>query len=144
MRTIDNTMGDRSSAGVSGPVTRGSIIARLERLPKNAMQVRARILIGLATFFDGFDVIAIAATLPILIAKWHLTPWEIGFLIGSGSIGQQPLSSRHARSAAGVAVLGPQEVIDRPGNHGPRRPGRIAVCASQLGDGLVVAPTPGP
>jgi len=54
---------------------------------KNAMQVRARILIGLATFFDGFDVIAIAATLPVLIAKWHLTPWEIGFLIGSGSVG---------------------------------------------------------
>jgi hypothetical protein len=88
MRTIDNTMGDRSSAGVSGPVTRGSIIARLERLPGNAMQVRARILIGLATFFDGFDVIAIAATLPILIQKWGLTPWEIGFLIASGSIGQ--------------------------------------------------------
>ncbi|CAH2800422.1 MAG: Uncharacterized MFS-type transporter [uncultured Paraburkholderia sp.] len=88
MRTIDNMIGDRSGAGVSGPVTRGSIIARLERLPKNAMQVRARILIGLATFFDGFDVIAIAATLPVLIAKWHLTPWEIGFLIGSGSVGQ--------------------------------------------------------
>src|SRR6185437_6821936 len=88
MRTIDNTMGDRSSAGVSGPVTRGSIIARLERLPKNAMQVRARILIGLATFFDGFDVIAIATTLPLLIAKWHLSPWDIGFLLGSGSIGQ--------------------------------------------------------
>jgi MFS family permease len=33
-------------------------------------------------------VIAIAATLPILIAKWQLTPWEIGFLIGSGSVGQ--------------------------------------------------------
>ena len=82
MRTIDNTMGDRSSAGVSGPVTRGSIIARLERLPKNSMQVRARILIGLATFFDGFDVIAIAATLPILIGKWHLTPWDVGLMIG--------------------------------------------------------------
>ena len=47
------------------------------------MQVRARILIGLATFFDGFDVIAIAATLPLLIAKWNLTPWDIGFLLGS-------------------------------------------------------------
>ncbi|CAG4897302.1 MFS transporter [Paraburkholderia gardini] len=88
MRTIDNTIEYRGGAGVSGPVTRGSIIARLERLPGNAMQVRARILIGLATFFDGFDVIAIAATLPILIQKWHLTPWEIGFLIASGSVGQ--------------------------------------------------------
>ncbi len=52
------------------------------------MQVRARILIGLATFFDGFDVIAIAATLPLLIAKWNLTPWDVGFLLGSGSVGQ--------------------------------------------------------
>jgi len=69
-------------------VTPGSIIARLERMPRNRMQVRARILIGLATFFDGFDVIAIATTLPLLIAKWHLTPWDIGFLLGSGSIGQ--------------------------------------------------------
>jgi len=88
MRTIDNTTGDRSSAGVSAAVTPGSIIARLERMPRNRMQVRARILIGLATFFDGFDVIAIATTLPLLIAKWHLSPWDIGFLLGSGSIGQ--------------------------------------------------------
>ncbi|WP_233852177.1 MFS transporter [Paraburkholderia sp. HD33-4] len=88
MRTIENTTGDRSSAGVSGAVTQGSIIARLERLPRNRMQVRARILIGLATFFDGFDVIAIAATLPLLIAKWNLTPWDVGFLLGSGSVGQ--------------------------------------------------------
>jgi putative MFS transporter len=88
MRTLDNTIGDSSNAGVSGPITRGSIIARLERLPTNAMQVRARLLIGLATFFDGFDVIAIATTLPILIHKWGLTPGQIGFLIASGSIGQ--------------------------------------------------------
>ncbi|OLL31893.1 MFS transporter [Burkholderia sp. SRS-W-2-2016] len=88
MRTIDNTTGDRSSAGVAGAVTQGSIIARLERMPRNRLQVRARILIGLATFFDGFDVIAIATTLPLLIAKWNLTPWDIGFLLGSGSVGQ--------------------------------------------------------
>jgi MFS family permease len=88
MSTIDNTFEAQSGAGVSGPATRGSIIARLERLPANAMLVRARILIGLATFFDGFDVIAIAATLPILIAKWHLTPWDVALLIGASSVGQ--------------------------------------------------------
>ncbi|MBV8626604.1 MAG: MFS transporter [Paraburkholderia sp.] len=96
MRTLDNSIGHRGGAALyeplsdatDGPHTRGSIIARLERLQTNAMLVRARILIGLATFFDGFDVIAIAATLPILIQKWHLTPWEIGFLIASGSVGQ--------------------------------------------------------
>ncbi|MBV8627377.1 MAG: MFS transporter, partial [Paraburkholderia sp.] len=85
---IDNTTQHRGGPGVSGPVTRGLIIARLERLPRNAMQIRARILIGLATFFDGFDVIAIAATLPILIGKWHLTPWDVALLIGASSVGQ--------------------------------------------------------
>ncbi len=54
----------------TGAVTRGQIIARIERMPGNAMHIRARLLIGLATFFDGFDVIAIAATLPLLIANW--------------------------------------------------------------------------
>lgn len=88
MSTLDNVMADRSRAEAAAPPTLGSIIARLERMPRNAMQVRARILIGLATFFDGFDVIAIATTLPLLIHKWSLTPWEIGFIIGSGSIGQ--------------------------------------------------------
>lgn len=69
-------------------VTRGQIIARIERMPGNMMHVRARLLIGLATFFDGFDVIAIAATLPLLIAKWSLSPGQIGLLIAAPSVGQ--------------------------------------------------------
>ncbi len=77
-----------SAAGSAGGVTRGNIIARIERMPGNAMHIRARLLIGLATFFDGFDVIAIAATLPLLIAKWSLTPGQIGFLIAAPSVGQ--------------------------------------------------------
>ncbi len=90
--TLDSASGNTIAAqgGASAPaaLTAGSIIARIERLPTNAMQVRARILIGAATFFDGFDVITIAATLPLLIQKWGLTPGQIGFLIASGSIGQ--------------------------------------------------------
>ncbi|MGO4764077.1 MFS transporter [Cupriavidus sp. 2KB_3] len=86
-----------ASAGATAPahpqtstraVTRGQIIARIERMPGNAMHIRARLLIGLATFFDGFDVIAIAATLPLLIANWSLTPGQIGFLIAAPSVGQ--------------------------------------------------------
>jgi MFS transporter, putative metabolite:H+ symporter len=111
MRAIGNTIlehgGISTSSVASGAVTKGSIIARLERLPTNAMQVRARILIGAATFFDGFDVIAIAATLPLLIQKWGLTPGQVGFLIASGSIGQLIgaflfpwLAERHGRVRA--------------------------------------------
>ncbi len=107
MRTIDNLIEQGSGVDSSRRHTRGSIIARLERMPSNAMQVRARLLIGLATFFDGFDVITIATTLPMLIQKWHLTPWAIGFLIASGSVGQlfgaflfPWLSERHGRVRA--------------------------------------------
>ncbi|BDB26555.1 MFS transporter [Cupriavidus sp. P-10] len=71
-----------------GAITRGNIVARIERMPGNAMHIRARLLIGLATFFDGFDVIAIAATLPLLIAQWSLTPVQIGVLIAAPSVGQ--------------------------------------------------------
>ncbi len=91
-------------AGASNGLTMGSIVARMERLPGNAMQVRARVLIGCATFFDGFDVIAIAASLPMLIAKWHLTPSQIAFLIAAGAVGQligallfPALAERHGR-----------------------------------------------
>lgn len=71
-----------------GAMSLGKIVARIERLKSNGMHVRARLLIGLATFFDGFDVIVIAATLPLLIAQWHLTPAQIAFVIGAPGIGQ--------------------------------------------------------
>jgi MFS family permease len=88
MQVKVNSAGGAGVAESSDRVTMAGIVARIERLPANAMQVRARVLIGCATFFDGFDVIAIAATLPMLIAKWGLVPSQIAFLIGAGSVGQ--------------------------------------------------------
>jgi MFS transporter, putative metabolite:H+ symporter len=85
MSSLDPTL--VSTSGSHG-VSYGNLIARLEQLPRNAMRVRARLLVGLATFFDGFDVIAIATTLPLLIHQWHLSPAQIAILIGSSSIGQ--------------------------------------------------------
>ncbi|CAG9169036.1 MFS transporter [Cupriavidus respiraculi] len=76
------------AASGAANATRGEIVARIERLPSNGMHVKARLLIGLATFFDGFDVIAIAATLPLLITQWSLTPGQIGFLIAAPAVGQ--------------------------------------------------------
>lgn len=88
-------------------LTRGGVIARIESLPGNAMKLRARMLIGTATFFDGFDVITIATTLPLLIHKWGLHPAQIAFLIACGSIGQllgaflfPALSERYGRVRA--------------------------------------------
>nr|WP_315594144.1 MFS transporter [uncultured Cupriavidus sp.] len=43
---------------------------------------------GFATFFDGFDVLAIAYVLPVLAPAWHLSNGQIGTLISAGFAGQ--------------------------------------------------------
>jgi MFS transporter, putative metabolite:H+ symporter len=64
------------------------LIARIERLPRTFWYVKARMIVGTATFFDGFDAITIAYVLPVLIGMWKLAPGQIGLLISSGYIGQ--------------------------------------------------------
>jgi putative MFS transporter len=49
---------------------------------------KIRLIIGFATFFDGFDSVAISYALPALIPLWHLSPTDIGWLIGCGALGQ--------------------------------------------------------
>src|SRR5215470_16652637 len=64
------------------------IVARLERLPTSWWQVKARIIVGVATFFDAFDALAIASVLPVLVPLWKLTPPQIGLMISAGFAGQ--------------------------------------------------------
>lgn len=66
----------------------GNVAARLERLPFSMWHVKARVLIGTATFFDAFDALAIAQVLPALVPLWKLTGPEVGLLISIGYIGQ--------------------------------------------------------
>jgi len=54
----------RSSSSAPGSIT--DITNRMERLPFSSWQVKARVLIGTATFFDAFDALAIAQVLPVL------------------------------------------------------------------------------
>ena len=74
------------------PGTAGSkadeVVARIERLPLSAWHVKVRLIIGVATFFDAFDALAIAFVLPVLVPLWKLTPPEIGFMISTGYLGQ--------------------------------------------------------
>ena len=65
-----------------------SVIARLERLPISRELAVARIVIGSATFFDAYTVLAIAYAMPVLARDWNLTPGQIGMIISSGYIGQ--------------------------------------------------------
>src|SRR5688572_651996 len=64
------------------------IVARLERLPTSWWQVKARIIVGVATFFDAFDALAIATVLPVIVPLWKLTSPQIGFMISAGFVGQ--------------------------------------------------------
>lgn len=73
-------------ASASGAVD--NVVGRIERLPTSWWHVKTRIIVGVATFFDAFDAIAIATVLPVLVPMWKLTPPDIGFLISAGFVGQ--------------------------------------------------------
>ena len=65
-----------------------ALITRMERLPTSGWFVRARVVMGSATFFDAFNALSIAFVLPILVPLWHITAPEIGFMIGASYVGQ--------------------------------------------------------
>ena len=73
---------------ISAPSAVDRIVARIERLPTSWWQVKARIIVGTATFFDAFDALAIASVLPVVAPLWKLTQPQIGFLISAGFLGQ--------------------------------------------------------
>ena len=75
-------------ANSGAAVNAQTLIARLERLPVTSWHVRARIIVGTATFFDAFDVLAISVALPVLVERWHLSSQEAGLLISTGFAGQ--------------------------------------------------------
>jgi MFS transporter, putative metabolite:H+ symporter len=64
------------------------IVARIERLPVSWWHVKTRIIIGVATFFDAFDALAIASVLPAIVPMWKLTPPQTGLLISAAFLGQ--------------------------------------------------------
>jgi MFS transporter, putative metabolite:H+ symporter len=79
-------MTDIAASGVRGDMRH--VVARLERLPYCSWHLKMRLIICTAWFFDAFDSIAIAYVLPPLIGLWHMTPQQIGSLIGIGFAGQ--------------------------------------------------------
>src|SRR5713101_8727678 len=73
---------------VTAPSAVDHIVARLERLPSSWWQIKARIIVGVATFFDAFDALAIASVLPVIVPLWKLTPPQTGLMISAGFLGQ--------------------------------------------------------
>ena len=83
-------------------------------MPFSRWHLRARIIVGSATFFDAFDALSLAFVLPVLVRQWSITPAEIGWLIAIGYLGQFAgalvfggLAERYGRvrSVAGATAL---------------------------------------
>src|SRR6516162_1573890 len=64
------------------------LIARIERLPVTRRLMLLRVIVGIATFFDAYTVLAIAFAMPQLVSEWKLTPAEVGIVISAGYVGQ--------------------------------------------------------
>ena len=74
------------------------VAARLDRLPLSSWHIRVRLILGIATFFDAVDLLAISFALPALAGPWHLSPQQIGAIISAGGVGILP---RHFSLAPG-------------------------------------------
>ncbi len=80
------SVSENSAAADDGSID--DVVARIERLPISWWHVKARLVIGVATFFDGFDALTIAFVLPVLVPAWKLSGPQIGLLISAGYLGQ--------------------------------------------------------
>ena len=94
--------------------TPAELITRLESVPFSRWHLRARVIMGSATFFDAFDALSIAFVLPVLVRQWEISSTQIGWLISVGYLGQFAgallfggLAERYGRvrSAAGATFL---------------------------------------
>ena len=118
------------------------IVARLERLPTSWWQVKARIIVGVATFFDAFDALAIASVLPVIVPLWKLAPQQIGLLISAGFLGQLVgallfgwIAERYGRMTAMVWSISSssssRRVRSRAGSSGSRRSVASSCCQTE-------------
>jgi putative MFS transporter len=99
---------------VSDTPSASDLIARLERVPITRWHLRARIIVGSATFFDAFDALSLAFVIPVLVGLWGISAIQIGWLIAAGYFGQfagallfGSLAERYGRirSVAGATAL---------------------------------------
>ncbi len=80
-----------SQAAAAGAVPldpQADIAGRIERLPITPRVFWTRNIIGAATFFDGYTVIAIAYAMPVLVKEWGLAPEQTGYILSMGYLGQ--------------------------------------------------------
>ena len=65
-----------------------SLLIRMEQVPFSRWHMKARLVMGSATFFDAFNALSLAFALPTLIRLWHISPKQGGLLISASYVGQ--------------------------------------------------------
>jgi MFS transporter, putative metabolite:H+ symporter len=77
--------GWRSHAVAEHTVSVEQIAGRIERMPISPWHAKARVTLGVATFFDALTV---AQVLPVLVPLWNIDSRQVGLLISAGYLGQ--------------------------------------------------------
>ena len=75
-------------ADITAQPDRYQIAGRIERLPFSRWHLKMGAIVSTGWFFDGFDALAIAYVLPVLVPLWHLSFPQFGQLIAAGYGGQ--------------------------------------------------------
>ncbi|WP_395456453.1 MFS transporter [Azospirillum melinis] len=88
MQTSEDVATNTRDAAAGTFDGQADISARLERLPITRRVFWTRNIIGAATFFDGYTVIAIAYAMPVLVREWGLGPEQTGLILSMGYLGQ--------------------------------------------------------
>ncbi|MHA6803819.1 MFS transporter [Salinifilum ghardaiensis] len=76
-----------TTAASSDPVLQQEIVARLERLPMSRWHVTVRLVIGVVTFFEAFDQLLIAYSMPQISREWDLSAAGVTTTFTVGSVG---------------------------------------------------------
>ncbi|MFC7339822.1 MFS transporter [Saccharopolyspora griseoalba] len=76
-----------TTAASSDATTQQEVVARLERLPLSRWHVTVRLVIGVVTFFEAFDQLLIAFSMPEISREWGLSAAGVTTTLTVGSIG---------------------------------------------------------
>lgn len=76
------------TAGRAAPPDGQQVVARLERIPPSRFHVPFYTFLGIGTFFDSYDSLAIASALSVVFVTLHISLTQAGALLGIAYLGQ--------------------------------------------------------
>ena len=88
MTTTTGPTGEVHLIGTPESRAADEIVARMERLPFGRFQLRLASLLGVGTFFDAYDSLAISVALTVIFASLNIGFANAGLLIGAAYVGQ--------------------------------------------------------